>query len=77
MDTLGKAQEAARRFENTSDLRGAAEHRLTAIMYALVALAEERKFEALWKARAEPSLARRVRLAQELLEMEGEGAVPA
>ena len=101
MDMLGKAQEAVRRFEEAGDLRSAAEHRLTAVMYALVALAAERKFEALRKSdqqllaevnallaeerkvealrkeHAELSLARRAGLAQEMLDLEGEGAVPA
>jgi len=74
-DTLEKAWEATRRFEEAGDLRSAAEHRLTAIMYALVALAEERKYEAMWKEHHAPT--RRARVAQELSDMEGEGAVPA
>ena len=98
---LGKAREAAGRFEGAGDSRSAAEHRLTAIMYALVALAEEWKFEAsrrsdqqllvevdaflaeerkaaaLRRKRAEPIIARRAGLAQELSDMEDEGAVPA
>lgn len=75
IDMLERAQGAVRGFESTSDLRSAAEHRLTAIMYALVALAEERKYEAMWKEHHAPT--RRARVAQELSDMEGEGAVPA
>jgi len=75
IDMLERAQGAVRGFESTSDLRSAAEYRLAAIMYALVALAEELRRNAVQEERYAPL--RRACMAQELADMAGEGAVPA